>query len=99
MARIKLKYVYPQRNKGRKDQRLRYVCRAPGMKSFCLPGIPGSEEFMRAYAEALAKIPNALEIGASRTAPSTIGALRANHFQSAAWLNLPEDTRRNRQNL
>jgi hypothetical protein len=23
MARIKLKYVYPQRNKGRKDQRLR----------------------------------------------------------------------------
>jgi hypothetical protein len=97
MALIKLKYVYPQRNKGRKDQRLRDVCRIPGIKAFCLPGVRGSEEYLRAYHEALARAPTALEIGAERTVPGTINALAINYCNSAAWTNLPPDTRKNRR--
>jgi integrase len=67
------------------------------MKSFCLSGIPGSEEFMRAYHEAIAGLPNSLEIGASRTAPGTINALVVNYYNSGAWNDLPPDTRKNRR--
>jgi integrase len=66
------------------------------MAAIPLPGAPGSEEFMQAYGAALATS-SAPEIGANRTAPGTIGALRAAYFSSAAWLDLPEDTRRNRR--
>jgi hypothetical protein len=67
------------------------------MKAFCLPGVRGSEEYMRVYAEALARAPTALEIGAKRTAPGTVNALAVNYYNSAAWLDQPPDTRKNRR--
>lgn len=69
MAHIKLKYVNAFVNRGRKDKRVRYYFRRRGSKAICLPGLPGSEEFMAAYAAALAGLPEHLaEIGAKSDA-------------------------------
>src|SRR3954469_1297184 len=99
MARIKLKYVNAFANRGRKDGRPRYYFRRRGGKAIPLPGLPGSEEFMAAYAAALATISNTQsEVGDSRTVPSTINALVVAYLQSEDWLRvLSEDTRRSRR--
>ena len=68
MARINLKYVNSFSNTARRNAAVRYYFRMRGMKAIPLPGIPGSEEFMTAYAMALAGLPDApkLDIGAKR---------------------------------
>ena len=71
MARIKLKYVNAFANRDRKDKRVRYYFRRRGGKAMPLPGLPGSEEFMAAYAAALTGLPEAA-IKGSRTLPGTI---------------------------
>jgi integrase len=95
MARIKLKYVNAFANRGRKDKRMRYYFRRRGSKAMPLPGLPGSEEFMAAYAAALAGLPH-VEIGASRTLPGTINALVVNYYGSDDWQKLAADTKKNR---
>jgi len=95
MARIKLKYVNAFANRGRKDKRVRYYFRRRGGKAMPLPGLPGSEEFMAAYAAALAGMPH-VEIGASRTLPGTINALVVNYYGSDDWHKLAADTKKNR---
>ena len=84
MARIKLKYVNAFANRDRKDKRVRYYFRRRGSKAIPLPGLPGSEEFMAAYAAALAGLPD-VEIGASRTLPGTINALVVSYYGSDEW--------------
>ena len=96
MARIKLKYVNAFANRGRKDKRVRYYFRRRGGKAMPLPGLPGSEEFMAAYAAALAGLPH-VEIGASRTLPGTINALVVNYYGSDDWQKLAADTKKNRR--
>jgi len=98
MARIKLKYVNGFTNRARKSQRTRYYFRRRGGRGIPLPGLPGSEEFMAAYAAALATVPNQ-EIGANRTLPGTISALVVNYYTSAEWLNFEEDTRKTRRRI
>src|SRR5215210_817462 len=46
-----------------------YFCKS-GMKDIPLPGVPGSEEFMQAYAMAFASLPGR-EVDERRTAPGT----------------------------
>ncbi len=100
MARIRLKYVNGFANRGRKNERTRYYFRRPGCRAIPLPGSPGSEEFMAAYAAALTTVPAELsEIAASRTLPGTINALVVSHYKSAEWLNLEEDTRKTRRRI
>jgi integrase len=101
MARIKLKYVNGFVNRDRKSERVRYYFRRRGQKAIPLPGLPGSEEFMAAYAAALATIPDEpSEIGASRTLPGTINALIVAYYKSDEWRNgLQEDTRRTRRRI
>ena len=65
MATIKLRYVNSFANRKRKNARVRYYFRRRGQKAITLPGLPGSEEFMAAYAEALADQPDTSDIGAS----------------------------------
>ena len=96
MAHIKLKYVNAFANRGRKDKRVRYYFRRRGSKAMPLPGLPGSEEFMAAYAAALAGLPH-VEIGASRTLPGTINALVVNYYGSDDWQKLAADTKKNRR--
>jgi hypothetical protein len=81
MARIKLKYVNAFANRDRKNSRVRYYFRRRGSKAIPLPGLPGSEEFMAAYAAALAGVPD-VEISASRALPGTISALVVAYY----WL-------------
>jgi integrase len=95
MTRINLKYVNAFANRGRKDKRLRYYFRRRGGKAIPLPGLPGSEEFMAAYAAALAGL-SIIEIGASRTLPGTINALAVTYYGSVDWQKLAPDTKKNR---
>jgi hypothetical protein len=98
MAKIKLKHVNAFRNRNRKDGRLRYYFRRRGQKAIPLTGLPGSDEFMAAYALALAMVPDQPgEIGADRTLPGTIDALAVSYYKSAEWQGLAEDTKKNRR--
>jgi integrase len=99
MASIKLKYVNGFVNKDRNDGRARFYFRRRGSKAVPLPGLPGSEEFMSAYAMALAAQGEATEIGASRTSPGTINALVVAYYKSAAWHELGEETRHSRRRI
>lgn len=98
MARIRLKYVNSFANPDRKNGTVRHYFRKRGGKAIPLPGLPGSEEFMAAYAAALAGLPEAQkrEIGASRTAPGTIDALVVSFYKTNNnWLHIfQEETRR-----
>lgn len=100
MARIRLKYVNQFANNDRADKRKRYYFRERGHKAIPLPGLPGSEEFMAAYAMALAALPDAkVEIGEKRTSPGTIDALCVSYYRSGEWLALAEDTRDARRRI
>jgi len=100
MARIRLRHVNAFLNKNRRDGRIRYYFRRPGMKAIPLPGIPGDEQFMAAYHAALAARSNVpVEIGADRTKPGTVSALAVNYYKSNAWFDLAPDTRKNRRPL
>ena len=69
-------------------------------KGIPLPGLPGSEEFMAAYAAALADVPSqASDIGSSRTEPGTINALIVAHYKSAEWEALDPDTQKTRRRI
>jgi Phage integrase family len=100
MARIKLRYVNAFPNRDRKSQRVRYYFRRRGIKAIPLPGLPGSEEFMAAYAAALASIPNQhLEIASNRTLPGTINALIVTYYKSDEWHALAADTQKTRRRI
>jgi integrase len=98
MAHIKLKYVNAFANRDRKDKCVRYYFRRRGAKAIPLPGVPGSEEFMAAYAAALACLPE-VAIGASRTLPGTINALAVAYYGSDAWQKLATETKKNRRRV
>ena len=84
----KLKYVNAFANRNRRNPRLRYCFRRRGSNAIPLPGLPGSEEFMAAYAAALASLPeHSVEIGVGRTLPGTINALVVNYYSSGEWQN------------
>lgn len=83
MTKIRLRHVNEFRDRHGK---LRYYFRHPGFKNIALPGLPGSGEFMDAYAAALSRNGIApLEIGASRTKAGTINALIAKYYKSDAF--------------
>jgi integrase len=99
MALLKLKYVNSFVNRDRKNARVRYYFRRRGEKAIPLPGLPGSEEFMAAYAMAQATQPDRPEVGASKTLPGTINALVVDYYRSAEWDALSEDTRKMRRRI
>ena len=100
MAKIRLKYVNKFANKNRANKRLRYYFRLRGHKAIPLPGLPGCEEFMQAYAQALAGLPDAKpETGEKRIAPGTINALCVSYYRSAEWVALAPDTRDGRRRI
>lgn len=98
MARIKLKYVNGFRNRRRGSQRVRYYFRRRGTKAIPLPGLPGSEEFLAAYAAALASMPDQ-KIGADRTLPGTINALVVAYYKSNEWHAFATETRKTRRRI
>jgi hypothetical protein len=97
MATLELRYVNSFRNRKRKSDRVRFYFRRRGEKAIPLPGLPGSEEFMAVYQQALAALSEAsTEIAASRTLPGTVNALVVSYYQSGAWLHALGDGSRQR---
>ena len=84
MTRIKLKYVHEFRDRYGAP---RYYFRKAGFKQVPLPGLPGSVEFMDAYAWALDHTPKR-EVGASRTIAGTINSAVVGYLGSIAFHNL-----------
>jgi integrase len=84
VANIKLKYIkcYVDRH-----GRARHYLRKPGCKPVALPGLPGSDEFMAAYGEALAATPR-IEVAATRTRAGSISAMIVGYLGSAAFHKL-----------
>jgi integrase len=68
---------------------VRHYLRKPGCKPIALPGLVGSDEFMRAYGEALAGTsPAQTEIGATRTRAGSIASMVIGYLGSAQFHNL-----------
>jgi integrase len=81
MTRIKLKYIHQFRD--RYGALRRYV-RRPGMKKMALPGLPGSPEFMEAYAAAMSGPP----VPRRRHADGSLSDLVERYFKSSRFTNL-----------
>jgi integrase len=90
MMRIKLKYVH-----GFCDRHghPRYYFRRPGFKQTPLPGLPGSDEFMRSYQAALSDAP--VEIASRRTLPGTVNAAIVGYYGSTQFHKLRTITQEN----
>src|SRR5215475_1848858 len=111
MTQIKLKHVNSFQNRRRPDKAKRFYFRVRGRKPIRLPGQPGSDEFMQAYAMApaslqvarqdgLANITEAVAKAAEKLAkPGTIAALLPGYYRSAEWLNLGTDTKEARERI
>lgn len=95
MTKIRLRYV--NEFIGRHGKVYRYV-RIPGRRKVPLPGLPGSVEFMDAYAAAISGAP-LVEIGAKRTKPGTFSALLVCYYQNQAFTSLSPVTQRARRNI
>jgi integrase len=86
VANIRLKFVksYVDRH-----GKVRHYIRKPGCKPVALPSLPGSDEFMRAYGEALAGTsPPQTEIAGTRTRAGSINAMVVGFFGSAHFHRL-----------
>jgi integrase len=70
----------------------RFYFRRPGFKRIALPGMPGSSEFMAAYAEALAAGEPAPPVGLRHIRPDTINALAVSYFNSRDFRKLAPTT-------
>jgi integrase len=81
MTRIRLKYIHQFRD--RKGNLRRYV-RRPGMRRVPLPGLPGSPEFMAAYAAAMSGKP----VPTLRHGEGTLSDLVTRYFTSSRFTNL-----------
>src|SRR5262245_39724000 len=88
MSKIRLQFVQVFRDRHGKT---RHYFRRPGHKRVALPGLPGSTEFMEAYASSLGDAP-VIEIGASKTKAGTVSALAVAYYKSAEFAGFAEDT-------
>src|SRR5215471_15058423 len=89
MANLLLKYVQQFVDR---HGRPRFYFRRPGFKRVALPGMPGSSEFMAAYAEALAAGEPAPPVGLRQIRPGTINALAVSYFNSRDFRKLAPST-------
>ena len=89
MSSLRLKYV--QQWIGRRNGRTRYYFRRPGFKRVPLPGSPFSEEFERAYREAMASQPAPVTSG-REVIPGTFNALAVSYLTSAHFGSLSPST-------
>jgi integrase len=95
MAHVKLQHVNSFRN--RHGTMVHYF-RKRGCKSVRLRGIPGSPEFMAAYAAALGDA-TPIVIGADRAKPGTVAATVGLMLGSVAFADLADGTQRLRRNI
>jgi integrase len=89
MANLPLKYVQQFVDR---HGHPRFYFRRPGFKRIALPGMPGSSEFMAAYAEALAAGEPEPPVGLRHIRPGTINALAVSYFNSRDFRKLASST-------
>jgi len=91
VASIRLKFVkaYVDRH-----GKARHYFRQPGRKPVALPGLPGSDEFMAAYAAALADTPR-VEVAERRTRAGSVNSAIIGYLDSAAFVRLAPVSKRN----
>ena len=77
---------------------VRYYFRKRGHKNVRLPGSPGSESFMTAYAAAIGKA-EPIEIGTKRIKAGTVAVAVGTYLSSTAFSNLAPETQRTRRNI
>lgn len=90
MTKMLLKFVHEFKDRHGKTRR---YFRRPGFERSPLPGLPGSEEFMQAYQQALAP-KRRLEIGGGKVQVGTVNDLVTRYFKSAEFLSLAKNTQR-----
>jgi hypothetical protein len=88
MTSIRLPYIQEYRDRAGKVRR---YFRRPGFKRVCLPGVPGSPQFMSAYEAALAN--GSAPVGRSHR-EGTIAALVVSFYKSQFFDNLKPQSRR-----
>ncbi len=92
MGKVEIRYVKSYEDRHGKR---RHYFRMRGRKSLALPGLPGSREFMEAYAAALeGRTAPARMIGAERVAAGSFAALAVAYYSSAEFKALQPQTRR-----
>lgn len=91
MMLARLKHVHRFRDR---HGTVRYYLRVPGTKAVALPGLPGSAEFLAAYAAALGKAEKPV-VGVLRSAPGSLNALAVAWLASAHWRSLRASTQAN----
>jgi len=89
MANLPLKYVQQFVDR---HGHPRFYFRRPGFKRVALPGLPGSADFMNAYAEALAAGEPAPPVGLRQIRPGTINALAVSYLNSRDFRKLAPST-------
>jgi len=89
MANIKLRLIKSYIDRHGK---VRHYVRRPGHKLVPLPGIPGSDEYMAAYAAAISTATPHVELGASRTRAGSISAMIIGYLASADFAKLAPAT-------
>jgi hypothetical protein len=94
MTKIKLKFIHEYNRRGKPY----YYFRRRGFKQVRLPGLPGSDEFMAAYQEALSSS-QPKEIGANRTKPGTVNAAIVGYYQCLAFRELALGTQLTRRHI
>jgi integrase len=77
----------------------RHYLRRPGFKPVPLPGLPYSLEFMEAYDAAMAGHSIVRQIGSERTKLGTLNAAVIAYYNSEAFSQLSEGTRKARRNI
>ena len=87
---IRLKYVHAFRDR---MGRMRYYFRRHGKRA-TLPGLPGSDEFMAAYAAQLREMPKQVE-PRPKAAPGTFAALAIRYYGSPQYQSLSTTSRGN----
>ncbi len=91
MSKILLRFVHEFKDRHGKTRR---YFRRPGFKRTPLPGLPGSEEFMQAYQNALdLKTAQRIENGAAKVLAGTIADLIARYYRSPEFLGLKASTK------
>ncbi len=91
MTNLRLRYVQAFKDRHGKP---RYYFRRPGLARTPLPGLPGSTEFMEAYAAALEGRPEPSRlVGEEKTQPGTMTALIVAYYSSTEFKDLGESTR------
>ncbi|WP_040612498.1 tyrosine-type recombinase/integrase [Oceanicaulis sp. HTCC2633] len=91
MTSINLKYVSSFKDRHGKR---RWRFRRKGYRTRYLPGLPGSEEFMAAYAQALANTPLETDLAKSTARKGTIDRLIEDYYHSSAFDTLETSTQR-----